>query len=183
MCQREAFLFVSSHEAVTPYHFDPEHNFLLQIRGRKTLHIWDAANRLVMPEAALDNYYAHVSSNRDQPYRDDFLASAWVLPLNAGQGAHFPLHAPHWVKTESDVSVSLSITFRSRMSRNCEAVHTTNGHLRRLGIVPPVPGTSRFWDMTARVGYVGDQAMRKGQDWLHKAQRAASRIRARIQAP
>ena len=32
---REAFVFVSSPQAVTPYHCDPEHNFLLQIRGDK----------------------------------------------------------------------------------------------------------------------------------------------------
>ncbi len=180
MCQREAFLFISSREAVTPYHFDPEHNFLLQVRGRKTVHMWDAGNRLVLAEAALDDYYANVRSNRDQPYRDDFLASAWVLPLNAGEGVHFPLHAPHWTKTESDVSISLSITFRSRMSKFCEAVHTANGHVRRFGVVPPVPGASRLWDIAAHLGYFGDRGLRKGYHILGKARRVASRVRARF---
>ena len=180
MCQRQAFLFISSRAAVTPYHFDPEYNFLLQVRGRKTVHMWDAGNRLVMPEAALDAYYANVRSNRDQPYSDDFLASAWVLPLNAGQGLHFPLHAPHWVKTESDVSISLSITFRSRRSRFCEAVHTTNGHVRRLGIEPPVPGASHSWDIVAHLGYFGDRTFRKGCNVLRKAHRIASRVRNRF---
>jgi hypothetical protein len=154
MVQREAFLFISSHEAVTPFHFDPEHNFLLQVRGRKTVHMWDPGNRLVLPERALDDYYANVRSNRDQPYRDDFLASAWVLPLNPGQGVHFPLHAPHWVRTESDVSISLSITFRSRLSRSCAAVHTTNGHVRRSGVEPPAQAPL-LWDICrAPTGYV-----------------------------
>src|SRR5262249_12966360 len=45
MCQPHAFLFVSSPGAVTPYHIDPEHNFLLQIRGRKRVTVWDPADR------------------------------------------------------------------------------------------------------------------------------------------
>jgi hypothetical protein len=180
MFQREAFLFISSHQMVTPFHFDPEHNFLLQVRGRKTVHMWDPANRRVLTEAALDNYYANVASNRDQPYRDDFLASAWTLPLNAGQGLHFPLHAPHWVKTESDMSVSLSITFRSRVSRRVEAVHTANGHVRRLRMEPPVPGASRLWDVVAHVGFFCDRGLRYGHNVLNRAQRFTSRLRARF---
>ena len=176
MYQREAFLFISSCAAVTPFHFDPEHNFLLQVRGRKTVHMWNAGNRQVLPEAALDNYYANVRSNRDQPYHDDFLASAWVLPLNAGQGVHFPLHAPHWVRTESDVSISLSITFRSRRSRFCAAVHTANGHMRRLGLQPPAPGASRLWDIAAHLGYFGDSGLRKGAKVLSRARRFVSRV-------
>ena len=39
MYQREAFLFLSAPGAVTPVHFDPEHNFLLQIRGRKDMNV------------------------------------------------------------------------------------------------------------------------------------------------
>jgi hypothetical protein len=39
MIKREAFLFLSSPNAVTPVHFDHEHNFLLQIRGRKDMHV------------------------------------------------------------------------------------------------------------------------------------------------
>src|SRR6185295_4873736 len=112
--------------------------------------MWNAGNRAVLPETALDEFYANVRSNRDQPYRDDFMASAWVLPLAAGQGVHFPLHAPHWVRTESDVSISLSITFRTRRSKFSAGVHTANGHVRRFGFEPPAPGVSRLWDALAQ---------------------------------
>jgi hypothetical protein len=166
MRQRQGFLFISSREAVTPFHFDPEYNFLLQIRGQKTVYMWEAGNRFVMPAAAIDTYYAGMRSNRDQPYRDDFMASAWKLPLKAGQGVHFPLHAPHWVKTESDVSISLSITFRTRQSQFREMVHGANGYVRRLGITPPAPGTSMLWDVAANVSYRG----------VRKAGRLAKRI-------
>src|ERR1700730_16637611 len=81
MWQRQAFLFVSSRAAVTPFHFDPEYNFLLQVRGRKTICMWDPSNRIVLPARALDNYYAGIGggdplyANRNQPYRDEFMAS------------------------------------------------------------------------------------------------------------
>jgi hypothetical protein len=153
MWRREGFLFISHRAAVTPFHFDPEHNFLLQLRGSKTVYMWDPEDRLVLPRAAIESYYASLADNRNQPYDDRFLATAWTLPLGAGQGLHFPLHAPHWVRTESDVSISFSITFRSELSRRLSLVHGTNGHLRRLGIEPPPFGASRLWDTAAAVGF------------------------------
>jgi len=161
MRQRQAFLFISSREAFTPFHFDPDYNFLLQVRGQKTIYMWDPENRFVLPAAAIDNYYAGVVpgdpryANRDQRYRDEFMASAWKLPMKPGQGVHFPLHAPHAVKTESDVSISLSITFHTRRSQFDAVVHGANGHVRRLGINPPAPGSSRLWDAAANVGLRG----------------------------
>jgi hypothetical protein len=165
MSERQAFLFVSSRAAVTPFHFDPEYNFLLQVRGQKTICMWDPSNRIVLPARALDNYYAGIGggdplyANRNQPYRDEFMASAWQVPITAGQGVHFPLHAPHMVSTESDVSISLSITFRTRRSQFNAVVHGANGHVRRVGIEPPAPGTSHLWDMAANVAFRG---LRKG---------------------
>ena len=153
MCRREGFIFVSHREAVTPFHFDPEHNFLLQVRGQKTVHMWDPEDRVVLPDAALDAFYADLKDNRNQPYDDSFLATAWTLPLPAGQGVHFPLHAPHWVRTESDVSISFSITFRSQHSNQQLWAHAANGHLRRLGLAPPRVGRSLLWDTAAAVGF------------------------------
>jgi hypothetical protein len=154
MCQRQGFLFISSEAAVTPYHFDPEYNFLMQVRGHKTVHMWNPANRSVLTAVAIDDHYAFDRDNRDQPYRDNFLESAWILPLGPGQGLHFPLHAPHWVRTESEVSVSFSITFRTRESKFREAVHAANGELRRaFGFEPPAPGKSALWDAFAHVGF------------------------------
>lgn len=158
MCQREGFLFISSQETVTPYHFDPEFNFLMQVRGSKTVHMWDPGNRFVLPAVAVDSFYANVGDNRNQPYRDEFMDSAWVMPLQAGRGLHFPLHAPHWVRTDSDISVSLSMTFRTRQSKSQEYVHSANHHLRQLGLKPPAPGTNRLWDLAARFAY---RSMRK----------------------
>jgi hypothetical protein len=160
MWQRQAFIFLSSKAAYTPFHFDPDYNFLLQIRGQKTIFMWDPLDRYVLPTSAIDSYYVGEGSNpayanRDQKYREEFMQRAWRLPMRAGQGVHFPLHAPHAVKTESDVSISLSITFRTARSQVGAMVHGANWHVRRFGITPPEPGRSRFWDIGASVGYRG----------------------------
>src|SRR5580704_10428627 len=51
MCQREAFIFLTSPDSVTPFHVDPEHNFLLQIRGRKQVSIFDPRDTAIVTEA------------------------------------------------------------------------------------------------------------------------------------
>jgi hypothetical protein len=159
---RQGFLFVSSHESVTPYHFDPEYNFHLQVRGHKTVHMWDASNRFVLPAPTIDAFYANDHhGNRDVPYREEFMASAWKLPLKAGQGVHFPLHAPHWVKTESDVSISLSVTFKTKQSEFLTRVHDANHYVRELGVEPPAPVTSALWDVSAHFGNRGFRKVRR----------------------
>ena len=44
----EGFIFVSSPGSVTPYHIDPERNFLLQVRGNKTMHMFDGSDRSLL---------------------------------------------------------------------------------------------------------------------------------------
>jgi Cupin-like domain len=171
MVQRQAFIFLSSKAAYTPFHFDPDYNFLLQVRGHKTIFMWDPQDRYVLPASSIDSYYAGASANpnyanRDQKYRDEFMHRAWRLPMSAGQGVHFPLHAPHAVKTESDVSISLSVTFRTERSQKGAIVHGANWHARRLGLTPPQPGSSQVWDTFASVGYRG---MRKTVSLLKRS--------------
>src|SRR5262249_42459656 len=90
MRRREGFVFLSSPGAVTPFHIDPEHNFLLQIRGTKTVHMWDPADRFVLPEEELERFHAEFV-HRNLPWRDVFQTTAFVLPLAPGQGLHFPV--------------------------------------------------------------------------------------------
>ncbi len=57
MDQRESFIFVSSPGSVTPYHIDPECNFLLQIRGSKTVHQFPADDRALISEEELERFF------------------------------------------------------------------------------------------------------------------------------
>ena len=39
MTEREGFIFLSAPGSTTPAHTDPEHNFLLQVRGPKEMNV------------------------------------------------------------------------------------------------------------------------------------------------
>jgi hypothetical protein len=145
MHDRQGFIFVSSPGSVTPFHMDPEHNFLLQVRGEKTVHMWAPDDRYVVAEQELETFHA-AFRQRNLPYRPEFQQTAFVLPLKAGQGVHFPVTVPHWVQNGPEVSVSFSITFRTEASERRRHAHRANGRLRALGLQPTPVGTSALRD-------------------------------------
>ncbi len=144
MFRREGFIFISSPRSVTPFHMDPEYNFLLQVRGEKRINIWDRADRSVLPETALEKYFSDVQTQI--VYREEFQQKASVFDLTPGKGLHFPVVAPHWVQNGDDVSISFSITFRTPASERQRIVHCANAELRRRGLNPTPPGASNFRD-------------------------------------
>src|SRR5437762_12145636 len=152
MLRREGFIFLSSPGAVTPFHLDPEHNFLLQVRGSKTVSMWDRDDRFVLPEAELEKFYA-AFVHRNLPWRDVFQTTAWLVPLGPGQGLHFPVAVPHWVQNGPEVSISFSITFRSDSSKERELIYRANAKLRTLGLSPRPPGRSVLLDSTKRAEF------------------------------
>src|SRR4051812_1207749 len=152
MLRREGFIFLSSPGAVTPFHLDPEHNFLLQIQGSKTVSMWGREDRFVLPEAELEKFYA-AFEHRNLPWREVFQTTAWVVPLKPGQGLHFPVAVPHWVQNGPEVSVSFSITFRSESSHHRELVYRANAKLRKMGLSPRPPGHSILLDSTKRAAF------------------------------
>ncbi|MEN9425493.1 MAG: hypothetical protein RL122_2876 [Pseudomonadota bacterium] len=138
---RAAFIFITSPDSVTPFHFDPEHNFLLQIRGEKTMHQFDKYDRGILPEAAIEEKYVYASSHRNQPFQEAFQAKAHTFTLKPGDGLFVPINAPHWVQNGKEVSVSFSITFHSEQSDRIARLYKLNGLLRRkLGITPTPVG-------------------------------------------
>lgn len=140
MTLKEGFIFVSSPGAVTPYHIDPEYNFLLQIRGSKTVHMFDGEDRLILTEQELENFYSGAS--RNLVYQDQFASRDIQTDLHPGFGLHFPITAPHWVKNGPDVSISFSITFRDPASDRREVLYRINHRLRKLGFSPSPVGTA-----------------------------------------
>ena len=59
---REAFVFVSSPGSVTPYHIDPEWNFLLQVRGRRRSRCSTRDDRALLTEPELERFYSRGAS-------------------------------------------------------------------------------------------------------------------------
>jgi hypothetical protein len=134
----EAFIFVSSPHAVTPYHCDPEHNFLLQMRGAKTMAVFDRDDPVAIAQTDLEAKV--VGDHRNLPFSQAMEGRETLFHLSPGTGLHVPMHCPHWVRVGDQVSVSLSITYRSRFSTRREAVLRLNSRLRALGHTPRPPG-------------------------------------------
>lgn len=146
MYNKEGFIFLSSPHSKTPFHVDPEHNFLLQIRGSKTLALFDPRDAVVATDEDIERgLYGGV---RNLMYKPEFEVRGKLFELTPGQGAHFPVAAPHWVKNGPDVSVSFSITFRSLESERAEALRHFNRALRKRGGHPSPLGSSGWRDAT-----------------------------------
>jgi hypothetical protein len=144
MCDPHAFIFVSSPGAVTPYHMDPEENFLLQIRGTKTMSVFDSADRAVLSEPELERFFS--GAHRNLVYRDDYQPKAQLFDLTPDLALHVPFASPHWVQNGPAVSISFSITFNTRASMRAMHAHNVNGRLRRWGLQPAPVGRSALRD-------------------------------------
>ena len=137
---REGFIFLTAPNSMTPAHVDPEHNFLLQIRGDKVMHTGnfpDAETKRLTLEAFHSG--AHRNIDWDPVNEKPF-------PLGPGDGVYMPVAKPHWVTSGDDVSVSLSITFRTPATERAARLWAANNQLRKLKLAPKAPGTSERAD-------------------------------------
>ena len=138
LCQPQAFIFLTSPGSITPYHMDPEHNFLLQIRGGKTIHLFDGHDRDIVSDEELEQFYLGV--HRNMVFREAYRAKSTVHELGAGQGLHFPVTFPHYVQNGPAVSISFSITFRTPDLERRSLLYQGNAGLRRKGWRPAPVG-------------------------------------------
>lgn len=139
MCYRAGWIFVSSPAAVTPFHMDKEHNFILQIRGSKRIYVWDHDDTEVVSELARDQF--HRSHSRDLIlWRDEFRERAQIFDLTAGTGAYMPSTSPHMVENGDEVSITMSFTYYTRATRRNSLLHRVHDHMRALGLAPPAVG-------------------------------------------
>lgn len=131
----EAFIFVSSPGAITPFHFDPEHNILMQLEGEKILTLFPADDPEIVSPSQHETY--HAGGHCNLAYEPALMAgkgTAWRL--GPGDALYVPVKAPHWVQNGSSVSVSFSITWRSEASERHRRVYRLNRRLRSSGLNP-----------------------------------------------
>ena len=142
MRRRTGYLFISSPAAVTPMHFDPEHSFLLQVRGTKRVSV-AAFDHDPVRQHELDRYYDGAACDFEA-----MQAVAETFVITPGVGVYLPSSVPHWVSTDAGVSVSFSIPFYTEYAERAEYVNRINRRLRRLRISPRPPGVSEPVDRT-----------------------------------
>jgi mannose-6-phosphate isomerase-like protein (cupin superfamily) len=138
MMHPQGFVFVTSPGGVTPYHFDPEHNILLQLRGTKVMTQFPAGDAAYAPDRVHEAY--HTGGGRELTWRDELIAGGREFALAPGEALYVPVMAPHFVRNGPAPSISLSITWRSEWSFAEADARAFNGVLRRAGMSPAPTG-------------------------------------------
>ena len=156
MIAPQGFIFISSPDAVTPYHFDPEHNILLQLRGSKAVTIFPAGDARFAPDAVHEAY--HTGGARELRWQDGFAEYGMRFDLEAGDALYVPVMAPHHVRNGPSHSISLSITWRSEWSYAEADARAFNSLLRRIGMQPKPP---QRWPSRNRLKALAGRASRR----------------------
>jgi hypothetical protein len=156
MLRTQAYIFISSPGSMTPFHFDPEHNILLQLCGTKTMRVYPAGDPRFAKPAEHERY--HRGGHRNLPWREDFAQAGLAVDLHPGDAVYVPVMAPHFVRNGDAPSISLSITWRSAWSFAEADAHAFNSLLRQAGWGPAMP--PRF-PATARGKVIAWRALRK----------------------
>ncbi len=156
MLTPQGFIFISSPGSITPFHFDPEHNILLQLRGTKVMNVWPAGDERFAHRIEHERY--HTGGHRNLPWDESYRGGEQQVPLGPGDAVLMPVMAPHFVANGDAPSISLSITWRSEWSYREAEAHAANAALRRLGIDAAMPPR---WPNHARIRSFGWRAARK----------------------
>lgn len=133
----DIIIFVTSPKRVTTYHIDRECNFLFQIRGTKTLYVFDREDREILSEEEIERFWA--ADFNAATYKPNLQQRAASYKLVPGRGVHIPVNCPHWLENDDNVSVSLSVNFQFKDSIRANP-YRANYLLRKLGIRPTPPG-------------------------------------------
>lgn len=143
--QREAFIFISSPGAVTPFHFDEEHNILIQIEGEKIVTVFSQHDRELASQRDLERFHSGGHRNlKLDPAFENRGAPIWLAP---GDALYIPPLAPHFVRVVSQgPSLSLSCTWRSKRTKRAAYLHQINHTLRQQGAAPSFPGENPISD-------------------------------------
>jgi hypothetical protein len=151
MCYRGGWIFVTSPHTVTPFHFDKEHNFLFQVRGRKTVYVWDHRDTASASEAARDRF--HACHERDLlEWREELRGRAHRFELEPGQGAYMPSTSPHMVENGEQPSITMSFTYYTAATRRDSLLHRTHYRLRQWGLNPPAVERNHPFDRLLHLG-------------------------------
>jgi len=145
----EMLVFITSPRRKTPFHFDAEVNFLVQIQGSKDLWVCDPMDRSVTTEEEIERYYSvSITAGTYKPHAEKV---ARQFTLDPGDAVHIPTHAAHWVQNHDNVSVSLSLNME--LPQRYADTYRANHHMRKLGLRPRPPGSSEFLDRSKAAAF------------------------------
>lgn len=165
------FVFFSAPPSVTPFHIDRENNFWLQLRGRKTLNVWDHRDRSIVSAEAVEDFIVTQSLKKVR-FDEAFLPRGLEFDARPGDAVYFPSTSPHMTRSrvdaaaapESRLSISIGVTFYTAATREVARIHQVNRVMRKCGLSPRYPRESRAADAikSAVGGLVGAGRARLG---------------------
>jgi len=166
-------LFISSPNEITPYHIDHSWNFLLQIGGRKTVHLFDADDPRVVRPQDREGFYMKqpsITQNHSVP--------GIPYDIAPGEAVHHPVHAPHWVQNGPEVSVSLSFGLCLHSMNDDAKVHQVNFMLRKMGFNPKAPRQSKWRDSVKKgaINLISDRKQNSFDDVVFSGVRRLHRV-------
>jgi hypothetical protein len=139
----ELQIMLTSPGRITPYHIDNECNVLLQVKGEKDIFIFDPKDREILTDYELERFW--VGDGNAGEYKPKWQEKARAFRLAPGKAVHIPVNAPHWVKNDANVSISVSVNFEWKDDL-IPNVYRANFFLRKLGLKPRPPGQSGLTD-------------------------------------
>lgn len=176
----EAILFITSPNRVTEYHLDREVSWILQLLGDKEIHLFDRADKEIVPDQELEVYWT--ADNRAARYKPEYESRAIVYQMKPGTGVHIPINTPHWLRNKNNISVTLNVNFQFH-DRHWANLYRANYYLRRAGISPLPPGvhpvSDRFKSTVFTVAQRAKQAV-KGRPHIPSEAREQNRRIAQL---
>jgi len=145
---RAGWIFNASPNTATPFHIDRSHVWLMQIRGTKTVYVWDPNDIEVVSDRARDSFHMSHDLSRAR-WSEAFRSRAHVFRLAPGMGVYMPLTSPHMVETSNEASTTISFTYNTDATRRNAKVHVMREMLQRWGMKPPAFGKNHIFDHAA----------------------------------
>jgi hypothetical protein len=140
LCNRGAFIIVSSPNSVTPVHFDLEHSCLMQVSGSREL-ILGRFEGEAEHRREVDRYFGSTHGRLSFMPRE--VGRYHIAP---GRGVYIPPYTSHWLRNGPAVSVSMTLTYFTTASLRTARIEDLNSRLRRLHLSPRPPGDSAAVD-------------------------------------
>lgn len=144
------FMFVSSPNATTPFHVDAEDNIFVQIHGDKFFTICDNRDGSVVSDDAIEH---SITKHRNVSYSPDFEKKSVCYSLKDGDGVFVPYLWPHWVRTGSQYSISMAVTWKTKAVMRKNDVFVVNSLLRRFGMPQAAPERNPALDTAKLVAF------------------------------
>jgi mannose-6-phosphate isomerase-like protein (cupin superfamily) len=123
------FIFISAPPSVTPFHIDRENNFWLQVRGRKTINVWDHTDRHVVAARTVEDFIVYAGLE-EVCLKPGFCERSHEFDVGPGDGVYFPSTSPHmtrtdssWVRPGDGVSISIGVVFYTDVTRRSANVY------------------------------------------------------------